>query len=298
MIRQLYDMFHLKAAEKGLEYSFTIEEETPLILKGDPVRVSQVLINLISNAIKFTEKGSVTVYTKSKNSSEHTIDIIFTVSDTGIGIPGEKAKHLFEAFKQADGTTTRRFGGTGLGLSISRNLAELMGGVISVTSEIGAGSTFLFTVPLGLSIKTGSEVSHADFQVPEDPNDSLDGLSVLLAEDNEINQKVISEILKQEGIHVHIVHDGKQAVEAVKDNAYDLVLMDVQMPNMDGYEATGTIRKIEGFTDLPIIALTANAMKGDREMCMDAGMNDYVAKPIVADELFRVIRKWKPGKRT
>ncbi len=297
MIHQVYDMFLIKAGEKGLDYSVVIEEGTPLLLRGDPVRVSQVLTNLISNAVKFTENGSVTVYVKSENQTEHSIDITFSVSDTGIGIPGEKAKYLFEAFKQADGTTTRRFGGTGLGLSISRSLVDLMGGEISLTSEPGAGSTFFFTVPLGLSERTGTEAGRADFQVPGDPDDSLHGLSVLLAEDNEINQKVISEILKQEGILVHIVHDGKQAVEAVQDNTFDLVLMDVQMPNMDGYEATGTIRKTGRFTDLPIIALTANAMKGDREMCIDAGMNDYISKPIAANELFRIIRKWNPRKK-
>ncbi len=387
----------------------------------------QLLTNLVSNAVKYTEDGEIIVSVTCESKTEDTADLEFSVSDTGIGIDEEILPHLFDAFTQADGSTTRKFGGTGLGLAICKSLVELMGGTIRAESEKGTGSRFAFSLTLKRQLKekevqrvvpgklsgmkalviddnlaartvlkdilesfsfstdtadsgeSGIELLHSersggegyglillDWKMPglngletaelikKDPElqsipiilmtaynvdrslqdehrdiidamlikpikpsslfdtivrlssgeeegiitkqslamDAVEGRVVLLAEDNVINQKVVTAIMKEAGVKVEIAENGREAVEAVKRKVYDAVLMDVQMPEMDGYEASRQIRNTEGLEYLPIIAMTANAMKGDKEKCLAAGMNDYIAKPIEIDQLFTTLKRW------
>lgn len=270
--------------------SFSVESDVPSLptqarLQGDPVRIQQVLNNLISNAIKFTESGSVRLHVIEQGASQDLITLRFEVIDSGIGIPSGLTPHLFQPFTQADSSTTRRFGGTGLGLSISRSLVELMGGEIGLHSEQGHGSTFWFTLKLPLALEpslTPPRASHSTeaLGLPQ-------GSSVLVVEDNPVNQKVTSLMLERFGHRAHVVPNGEEALQALQTAEYDLVLMDCQMPEMDGYEAT---RRIRAASDprlrlIPIVAMTANAIKGDREKCLDAGMNDYLSKPIRIEDL-------------
>ncbi|NPV03052.1 MAG: PAS domain S-box protein, partial [Brevinematales bacterium] len=439
ILDQIIDMFRNRAIEKDIEMIISADKGVPMLLLGDPLRISQILINLVSNAIKFTEIGSVIIKVEVKKKYDHVVQLLFSIADTGMGISKEQIKKLFESFTQADGSTTRKFGGTGLGLAISRSLVELMGGEIWVESAEGKGSTFFFTIAAELQTKVKTkglvlpkELSDLnvlivddndatrivlsqmltsfgfrtvsvpggadaikelkkrpgkkdkqfgllmiDWKMPEqngielakeikqnkvwekipvilmtafgsvreineaknigvdaflfkpikqsqlfdiiidlfsgDPErknlsrkdmltrESINrsfvrGARVLLVEDNRINQKVATEILSQAGVNVEIAGNGIEAIEAVKSKPYHAVLMDVQMPEMDGFEATRRIRQDPRFIDIPIIAMTANAMKGDREKCIESGMNDYISKPIHIEELFSVLKKWiEPG---
>jgi CheY-like chemotaxis protein/anti-sigma regulatory factor (Ser/Thr protein kinase) len=247
---------------------------------GDPGRLRQVLLNLLGNALKFTESGSVTAHVSASKS-----ELRFEVTDTGIGIPIEKQAQIFEAFSQVDGSITRRFGGTGLGLTICSRLIERMGGSIVVRSTAGEGSTFAFHV----------RAERKDEIVPQSaPGTSratLPPLRILIAEDNKVNQVVVSRMLERAGHTVAIAADGLQAVEMCSSGAFDLVLMDVHMPVLDGFEATARIRESERAKGIrtPLIALTANAMNGDRERCLEAGMDGYLSKPVGRDELLETI---------
>ena len=267
-----------RAVEKNIALELAFDAALPALCMGDALRTQQVLVNLLSNAIKFTETGSVDVWVGVEPGDDDA-QMVYRVTDSGIGIAPEHLKHLFDAFQQADTSTTRRFGGTGLGLAISRRLAELMGGVVQVRSEPGAGSVFELRLPW---------VAVAD-DAPQPPTDSewgnaprrLDGVRVLVAEDNEVNQMVLERALEIEGAHATIVGDGRQAVNRVLADgrgAYDVVLMDIQMPEMDGYEATRRI--LELAPDLPVIGQTAHAMQDERRECLAAGMVDHIAKPI------------------
>jgi len=433
----LSDMFSNRAAEKQLELVLSIAKDTPHLLVGDPTRLRQVLINLVNNAIKFTQQGEVVVRVEKTAGAENPVRLLFSVSDSGIGIPPEQIAKLFSSFVQADGSTTRKYGGTGLGLAICKQLVGMMGGSIQVESRPGNGSRFYFEAvfnthtqaqpePIGftetapglkvlivddndtarlilqemLSSFSFQSVSAASGQEvlemlqttpPKEPYDlilmdwrmpGLDGIEttrlirnlnafskipviimtafgreeiireaeeagangflfkpikqsvlldtimdvfgkrvlkpseqsrrparktpalemvkgayVLLAEDNLINQRVATEILANMGARVETAGNGLLAIEAVKAKRYDLVLMDIQMPEMDGYDATREIRKLPGFMDLPIIAMTAHAMKGDREKCLAAGMNDYVSKPIEVEQLTAVMADWLRKKK-
>jgi signal transduction histidine kinase/CheY-like chemotaxis protein len=278
-----------RARLQGLSLTCDVDPEVPKALLGDPVRVSQVLTNLVSNAIKFTPEGSVTVTVRATARGEDRAEVSFAVSDTGIGIPANKVDKLFEPFIQADGSITRRFGGTGLGLAISRRLVELMGGRISARSEEGKGSVLSLSLPLpivpdrvGLGNPQAAEVSAAYTGGP---------LTVLLAEDNHVNQLIVKTIIgRRTGWRVVAVENGREAALAVRSERFDLVLMDVHMPEMDGFTATAMIRGNEEPGEyLPIIALTADALTGDREKCIAAGMDDYLAKPFKAEELLAKI---------
>jgi signal transduction histidine kinase/ActR/RegA family two-component response regulator len=273
-----------KMEEKNLNLVLNIEEQMPVVLKGDPTRVKQVLLNLAGNAVKFTEKGKITLSAQVKEKTETQVRIQFCVKDSGIGIPEQKQKDLFKPFYQTDISTTRKFGGTGLGLNISKQLVDMMGGTIGVTSIENQGSTFWFTIPFefGQEQFIKKEIEHR-------PSREERPLNILIAEDNLVNQKVLEKMLVKMGHSVTIAANGLQAVEAVRQTAFDLILMDGSMPEMDGFEATKQIRSAGNM--IPIIAVTAHAMQGDRQGFIDAGMNEYMSKPIDADILRKSIQR-------
>ena len=275
-----------RARAQGLALTYSVENTIPSRLVGDPSRVRQILLNLLGNAVKFTAQGSVTLEVQELETTDGSAKLKFSVRDTGIGIPEDAQRKLFQSFSQANASTTRQFGGTGLGLAICRRLVELMGGEIGVTSRPGHGSTFWFTLPFAKQ--------QANAFVPTQKQPHLNsapatprGLRVLLAEDNKVNQMVGIKQLKKLGLEVDIAENGAEALEAWKRNKYTLILMDCQMPEMDGYKATQKIREYERELHLShtwIIAMTAHAMQGDRELCLAAGMDDYLSKPVnVAD---------------
>ncbi|MGE0488478.1 MAG: ATP-binding protein [Vulcanimicrobiota bacterium] len=274
-----------KAQEKGLGLTTDVGEDVPDGIISDSVRIRQVLINLLGNAIKFTEKGRIALRVRLKARQGDKFTLHFEVEDTGIGIPAEQQSKIFESFAQADTSTTRKFGGTGLGLSISSRLVELMGGEIWVESVLNKGSTFHFTIQVQVDPEA-SATARPKFETIEAPVAGR-GLNVLVAEDNPINQTLATITLQQAGHTVTVAGDGRAAVEAFQEGGFDVILMDIQMPELDGFEATAEIRKLEQGKDerIPIIALTAHAMKGDRERCLDAGMDGYVSKPIDVEEL-------------
>ncbi len=283
----------VRARQKGLELEVTIAPGVPRWAEGDSVRIKQVLINLIGNAIKFTQKGYVRVRAVRHDNGE----VEFTVTDTGIGLDQAALAKLFQAFTQADTSTTRKYGGTGLGLAISKRVTNLMGGTIGADSTPGKGSMFWFRIPLELANPPVESVPVPVPATDEAPAPRLEPALILVAEDNAVNRKVVKSMLEKFGFPVECVVNGLEAFEAVKAKRYGLVLMDCQMPEMDGYQATGEIRKFEQETaqpKTPIVALTAHAMMGDREKCMEAGMDDYVTKPIHKQVLLQTILRWIP----
>jgi PAS domain S-box-containing protein len=278
------------AAEKKIDLSLDLEGKLPRLVNGDPLKLKQVLTNLLSNALKFSERGEVriTSYVASENLESYLIH--FSVKDQGIGISQENQLRLFTAFTQADSSTTRRYGGSGLGLSISQHLVSGMKGQIGLTSELGKGSVFWFKIILQHPL--GSTVDES-----KDDLFSLSGLRFLVAEDNPVNQRIILHTLVELGASAVMVENGAQAIESLKLERPDIILMDCQMPLMDGYEATRRIRAGSSGVQaqkLPIIAVTANALKGDREKCLEAGMSDFLSKPVVAADICRVVRTWIP----
>ncbi len=286
VVDQVVSLLSAKAQEKDLALVQRIPRDLPTWLVGDPNRLQQVLFNLIGNAIKFTDQGEVSVTASWQSLAEGAYEVRVEVRDTGCGIPDEALGNLFERFTQGDSSTTRRFGGTGLGLAISKQLVQLMGGKIGAESREGRGSSFWFTFKSRESNRPASLALPSDSVVQ-----AKDGkLRVLVAEDNEVNQKVIRLLLKQAGYEVEVVGNGEEAVRAVQSGSFHLVLMDAQMPIMDGLTATRNIRRLgNNSAKIPIIALTANAMAGDRETYLASGMNAYVSKPIDSDLLFRSI---------
>jgi PAS domain S-box-containing protein len=279
----------LRAQETGLELAWHVTPEVPETVVGDPGRLRQILLNLIGNAVKFTEHGEVVASVRAEERTADAVRLHFAVRDSGIGIPPDKQQAIFESFTQADSSTTRKYGGTGLGLAISRKLVRLMGGDIEVTSEPGMGSTFRFTARFGLGGAAEIPTRPADPVVPP-------GLRILLAEDNAINRRMAVRLLETRGHRLVVAGNGQAAVAAWEREPFDLVLMDQQMPEMDGLQATAAIRAQEAGTGrhTPIIALTAHAMKGDRERCLAAGVDGYVTKPIRPEELFRAIGRVFP----
>ena len=283
------------AEQKGLSLSCSVDPDVPLCLRGDPGRLRQIMTNLTGNALKFTHRGEIRTNASVVEQDDHSVLLRFTVRDTGIGIPADKLGALFEKFTQVDASSTRQFSGTGLGLAISKQFAELMGGSIGVTSKEGKGSEFWFTVRLEKQPEgVCRDEVHRNAAVTA-PRFERRGVRVLLAEDNTVNKKVALGMLKKLGFAADAVADGEQVLSALSEHAYDLVLMDCQMPVMDGYEATRRLRAAEdGAKRVPVIAMTAYAMSGDRERCIEAGMDDYLAKPISIKTLSAALSAWLP----
>jgi signal transduction histidine kinase/CheY-like chemotaxis protein len=280
-------LFALQAAKKELAWRCDIGPAVPEAAVGDPTRLRQVLTNLLGNAIKFTDRGEIAYQVSVEEQNGNDLTLQFTVTDTGVGIPAAKLGTIFDAFTQADNSVARRFGGTGLGLSIASRLVEQMHGRIWVESEIGRGSTFHFTARL----HTHSEPAATEPETQEDNRDCGTKWTILLVEDNPVNQQVAMRLLTKMGHTVVVAKNGRMAIEAWRNSQFDAILMDVQMPEMDGYEATATIRASEGASrHTPILALTAHALKGDPERCLAAGMDGYVSKPIHPNELERALR--------
>lgn len=285
-------VFSVRASERGLAFYCRTPEDIPSAVIGDQVRLRQVLFNLVGNAIKFTERGEVVVSVRVESQESEEVQLEFSVRDTGIGIPRDDLNRIFKPFAQADVSTARRFGGTGLGLSISANLVALMGGRIWAESEPGQGSTFFFTICLPLAKELPLE-QEPSFGIPSAPSAVL---RILLVEDNPANQKLATYILRERGHTVEVAGNGQQSLRMTQENRYDVILMDVQMPGMDGLETTAAIRaRAGGQNRVPIIAMTARAMQDDREQCMEQGMDGYLSKPIEAREMISLIEGLAAG---
>ena len=298
LLKSIINTLILKTHNKNLKLSYNIDHRIPVIINSDPGRIRQILINLIGNAIKFTKEGEIIVKVKLVEPSINSelITLHFSVSDTGIGISNDKLDTIFTNFSQADGSTTRKYGGTGLGLTISKRLVELFRGNIWVDSEVEKGSVFNFK----LDVKPGHKknLDHSAIKIKSNhkksENDFSTKLEILLAEDNIVNQKVALHIIKKWGHTVTVANNGKEVLDLLENKKFALILMDIQMPEMDGIKATNLIRNSSSnfIKNIPIIAMTAHAMKGDRELCLNAGMDDYISKPFDVDELKHVINKY------
>jgi two-component system sensor histidine kinase/response regulator len=289
----------MKTAEKGLALVFARAPQLPTSLEGDPMRLGQVLLNLGNNAVKFTEHGEIAVKVEEIERDAATVLLSFEVRDSGIGISPEQQQRLFQPFSQADSSTSRRYGGTGLGLAISSHLVHLMGGEIGLDSALGNGSRFHFTARFGWrelasSRLTGQHAARAGRRdgSPSDRNAGLVGARILLVEDNPINQEVARHLLSRAGLVLRTADNGQDALDWLERESFDLVLMDCQMPVMDGYAATRALRQNPRWRALPVIAMTANAMVGDREKVLAAGMNDHIAKPLKIEEMFATLARW------
>lgn len=282
-------------SKKNVEILSEFDENLPENVIGDGVRLRQVLFNLLNNSKKFTEKGYIKISAEVVEKDNDDVKILFKVSDTGIGIPEEKRKKVFEEFTQADDSTTRKYGGTGLGLAICNKMIALMGGELKLESEVGKGSTFYFTLPFKISENLENEDTNCLEEI------LVKSAKILVAEDNPTNQKLIKNLLKKLGLECEIASDGKEALDLFMKNKYDLILLDCQMPVMDGYETTIMIREHEkkyNITSTPILALTANAFSSDKEKCLSVEMNDVITKPIKVDDLIHKLNKYIPVKVT
>ena len=294
LLQEISSGFDSSALRRGIDLEVSIDDGVPQLLVADPLRLRQVLTNLVNNAIKFTPQGSVAISARLVDAAPRRATIELAVQDSGIGIPSELFPLLFEPFRQADGSTTRRFGGSGLGLAICKRLVELMGGDIVVESTVGEGSRFAFTLVLDEPDDATALAGPAPTRIDADSRRRLRGARVLVVEDNETNQQVARELLESAGVRVEIARDGREALDAVVAAPFDAVLMDVQMPEMDGLEATRRIRELPQLKNLPIIAMTAHAMRGDHEKSLDAGMNAHVTKPIDSRELLATLAAFLP----
>ena len=314
-IEQAAAEFAAQAQAKGLDFVSAIAPSVPEVALGDPARLRQVFGNLVGNAVKFTERGRIGITAELVSQTRDELRLRFTVSDTGIGIAAGDRERLFETFTQADESNTRKYGGTGLGLAIAKQLVEMLGGEIGVESEPGAGSRFWFTASFGNAAKAESTIAvqspvrtNPPVSAPRVPAvqsqtatatskiGRANAMRILLAEDNEINQRITLRLLQKLGLSADAVVNGREAVEALEKQKYDLVLMDCQMPEMDGFEATAAIRSREGKSrHQTICALTANAMAGDRERCLAAGMDDYISKPVGLEKLRDALTRWIPS---
>ncbi|RON12598.1 ATP-binding protein [Pseudomonas frederiksbergensis] len=281
--------FQHSAAQRRLDLQLRIPEDMrALQVQGDPTRIRQILVNLVGNALKFTERGRITIESQWQSLDHELLWFTCTVRDSGIGIPPASLELMFNAFQQADSSISRRYGGTGLGLPIARTLAERMGGTLRAQSEEGVGSVFTLEIPLALykqPLPVLTPRGHTG-------NDHGEGRNVLLVEDNPVNRTVVEAMLRSLGFTVSVVTDGAQAVRSAESLIFEAILMDCRLPVIDGYEATRQIRRLPGCADVPIIALTANALQGDREACLSAGMNDYLAKPFKRTDLQQILQRW------
>ncbi|UVK97442.1 ATP-binding protein [Pseudomonas sp. B21-048] len=281
--------FQHSAAQRGLDLQLRIPEDMrALQVQGDPTRIRQILVNLVGNALKFTERGRVTLEPQWQALDHELLWFTCTVRDSGIGISAESLELMFNAFQQADSSISRRYGGTGLGLPIARTLAERMGGTLRAQSQEGVGSVFTLEIPLAL-YKQPLPLLTSRGPIGDDHGE---GRHVLLVEDNPVNRTVVEAMLRSLGFTVSVVTDGAQAVRSAESLIFEAILMDCRLPVIDGYEATRQIRRLPGCADVPIIALTANALQGDREACLSAGMNDYLAKPFKRTDLQQILQRW------
>ena len=275
-----------------------MQPDVPLVLRGDPGRLRQILLNLVGNAIKFTAQGEVVVQASRVEETDTTVLVRVEIRDTGIGIPPETCARLFQSFSQADTSTTRQYGGTGLGLAIAKQLTALMGGTIGVESTPGHGSTFWFTARLATAPIHGPAASLPRAALPVVPPGLVEAQDysrplILVAEDNPVNQRLAVRLLQKLGYRVDVAVNGREAIQAVETTPYAAVLMDVQMPELDGYAATAEIRRREGHSrHTTIIAMTAHALTGDRDKCLDAGMDDYLSKPVQYTALQAMLARW------
>ncbi len=290
IFREVYDLYAVPSKEKGLNLHLNTHDLGAEIFLGDPLRLKQILFNLTSNAIKFTQQGEINIDVLAVERTDDSIRCQFSCKDTGIGLSQSQMDRLFSAFSQADTSVTRKYGGTGLGLAISRNLAQMMQGEMWVESVEGEGTTFLFTAVFTLG---DEQLTAETLQQEEAANASIEGVGhLLLVEDNEINQLIAEELLRSAGYTVDTAINGQEAIDMLQAKAYDLVLMDIQMPVMDGLTATKKIREMEQFSALPIVAMSAHAMTGDKEISLAHGMNDHITKPIVPETLYSALHYW------
>jgi CheY-like chemotaxis protein len=283
----------MRAQESGIQFYWYVDPEIPKCLIGDQNKLLQVIVNLVSNAIKFTHKGSVVLKIKLNKFEDRQAILTFLVKDSGIGIADDKQKIIFEAFIQADGSVSRKYGGTGLGLSISSKIVRLMGGEINLKSEPGIGSEFTFILPFGYKHINPQDTVVEKISLSTTA-DIRPGIKILLAEDNKINRILVIKLFDKINALIEPAENGLEAVELYRHHRYDLIFMDMQMPIMDGITATQEIRKIEQKTGrhVPIIAMTANAMKEDREACIAAGMDDFITKPVKKDIVMDIVSKF------
>ncbi|RBL90731.1 response regulator [Chitinophaga flava] len=286
VLHSIDTLFRAKAEEKHLHFSIQADEEVSDLLYGDVMRLTQILVNLTSNAIKFTPEGEVNIQVARIWAEEKNVRLLFTVRDTGIGIEAEQLDSIFDRFNQAEVSTTRKYGGTGLGLTIVKQLIELQNGFISVESKTGQGSTFKVELPytLGEMMPEDTDNLYAENDLPIHPN-----IRLLVAEDNRMNQNLLRHLLSSWQLQYRVVNNGREALQALEKQVFDLVLMDIQMPEMDGYTTVTKIRK-ELHSNIPVIAMTAYAMEGEREKCLQMGMNDYISKPIDENMLYRMVQ--------
>jgi len=291
-------LFTQRAGEKQLALNIQIDNALPAAVSGDPVRISQILTNLVGNAVKFTERGSVTVQIQVMSTVNREVTIRCAVTDTGIGISADQQAALFQSFSQVDGSATRKYGGTGLGLAISKQLVEMMRGTIGLDSSQGKGSSFWFTAVLGVE-EAAAASGAQQVSVAKNANDALRHMRILVAEDNESNRLVARIMLDKLGCQTEIVGNGEEAVVRLADQEFDAVLMDCHMPVMDGFEATRMIRRSEGKSPVhrTIIAMTANALQGEKDHCLEVGMDDFLAKPVMLEDLATTLRRWAPQSR-
>jgi CheY-like chemotaxis protein len=308
VVRGSFEILRNEAESKGLEFIYKVDDDVPDTVLADPLRLRQVLLNLLSNAIKFTAKGSVTLRVSVDRTAADRVCVRFAVQDSGIGISDTAMLRLFKPFSQADTSMSRKYGGTGLGLAICKHLAELMGGEIGVESREGRGSQFWFTAQMRLDkleVRQSPALSASEIPAPlpssgsrQDLQDTstrmlvrASGSRILLVEDNQVNQRLAVRMLKKRGHEADVAENGFDALKLLATKNYDLILMDCQMPEMDGFETTRQIRIAEAATGhhIPIVAMTANALPGDRERCIEAGMDEYIAKPVHAEMLYQMI---------
>ena len=282
----IFHLLNFKAVEKGIEFKIEIDDKVPQELIGDSFRLNQILMNLANNAIKFTQEGSVTLSVKCIEKTKEDVTLFFSIKDTGIGISAEAQTRLFQEFKQSDSTISREFGGTGLGLAISKNLTNLMEGKISLQSEPGVGSDFMVELKFEYKENQTEMIDEENTDIPTE-------ISILVAEDNPINQKVVTMTLKIMGLKCEIAKNGMEAFEMYKEKRHQIILMDMQMPVLDGISATEKIRGFENLETIDdpafIVALTANAFVEDKQKCIDAGMNDFISKPFKEEALRKVL---------